>query len=119
MVRCTIFKIAVLLNLQKIATLLSVWTLMTAWRPLYHLFTGFVRRHMCCRAIKTKLIGVTARAYQCLLIWTNFKRVTFKNIIIKFMYLVVFDFCLGNICSDLTWRTLVEEGKELQQPLVN
>ena len=26
-----------------------------------------LRRHMCCRAIKTKLIGVAASAYQCLL----------------------------------------------------
>ena len=29
-----------------------------------------LRRHMCCRAIKTKLIGVAASAYQCLY-WPN------------------------------------------------
>ena len=27
-----------------------------------------LRCHMCCRAIKTKLIGVAASAYQCLLL---------------------------------------------------
>ena len=44
-----------------------------------------LRRHMCCRAIKTKLIGVAASGYQCLLTISFYRTLTQNEMVFKRM----------------------------------